>query len=239
MRSPSFLPRHPPRVFCFDVPSGRLHSAQGSAPDLRALHPPCYHMATSRSPAYRAGATPPSANCTTFRLDSHASMSNRPASWRTPPAKQMDKMAAEAAVGRNASAARPTDPADPMPAEYWDAVLKDARTDDRPPNPSIRPQRLSQIARHLLRVTCTRCSRIVEIQKVDVCPALRSGRRLEGRRSTTARQHLPAADGPPRGRRLLAGLRLIAGSWRPSIIRPRSPEATERRCGRNSARRGR
>jgi hypothetical protein len=37
----------------------------------------------------------------------------------------------------------------------------------RPTGPSIRTQRLVDIQRHLLRVTCRRCGRTVEIQKAD------------------------------------------------------------------------
>ncbi|WP_407151018.1 hypothetical protein [Bradyrhizobium sp. ORS 86] len=84
-----------------------------------------------------------------------------------PTAKQMDKMAAEAPVGRSAPVAPTPGRADPMPREYWDALLRDASADDRPAGPSIRSQRLCQIARHLLRTTCTRCSRTIEIQKAD------------------------------------------------------------------------
>jgi len=36
-----------------------------------------------------------------------------------------------------------------------------------PPGPSVRPLRLSEIPQHILRVSCSRCARIVEIQKAD------------------------------------------------------------------------
>ena len=75
--------------------------------------------------------------------------------------------AAPPAVGKNAAVAPPVGPADPLPPAYWDALLRDAGADARQPSPSIRTQRLSQISRHLLRVTCGRCSRTIEIQKAD------------------------------------------------------------------------
>src|SRR5262249_20842830 len=69
-----------------------------------------------------------------------------------PTPKQMEKLAAEAAVGRSAPAAHPVDPADDLPAEHWDALLRDARADGAPTGPSIRTLRLSEIVRHVLRV---------------------------------------------------------------------------------------
>lgn len=84
-----------------------------------------------------------------------------------PTTRQMEKMAAAAAVGRNAPEAPTPGPADTMPAEYWDAVLRDASADAGLPGPSIRMLQLSKIARHVLRVACSRCGRIVEIQKAD------------------------------------------------------------------------
>ncbi|UPK12178.1 hypothetical protein IVA93_02845 [Bradyrhizobium sp. 155] len=94
-------------------------------------------------------------------------MTDRPASWRTPTPKQMQKMAA--AVGREAPLARGLAPDDDLPPEYWQAVLEDPRADaGRPgPGPSGRLLRLSQIPQHILRVGCRRCGRTVEIQKVD------------------------------------------------------------------------
>lgn len=84
-----------------------------------------------------------------------------------PTPKEMEKLAAAAAVGRNASRSPATGPGDPMPPEYWQAVLADASTDTRPAAHPIRTQRLCDIARHLLRVSCGRCGRTVEIQTVD------------------------------------------------------------------------
>jgi hypothetical protein len=56
-----------------------------------------------------------------------------------------------------------------MPPEYWESVLKDPRADAGPERPgaSIRTQRLSEIPQHILRVSCSRCGRTVEIQKAD------------------------------------------------------------------------
>ena len=51
-------------------------------------------------------------------------MTDRPASWRMPTPKQMEKLAAEAARRPGPSAAAPDAP---LPAEYWESVLKDPR----------------------------------------------------------------------------------------------------------------
>src|SRR4051812_2951016 len=104
-----------------------------------------------------------------FMLCSIHEMIDRPASWRMPTRQQMDRMAAAAAVGRNAPPLPGLGPNDDLPPEYWQALLEDARTaGGRPgPGPSGRLQRLSQIPTHLLRVGCRRCGRTVEIQKVD------------------------------------------------------------------------
>ena len=79
----------------------------------------------------------------------------------------MEKLAEQSSIGKNASPAPAVGQADPLPPAYWDALLRDAGADARPPDAVIRTQRLSEITRHVLRVTCGRCSRIVEIQKAD------------------------------------------------------------------------
>jgi hypothetical protein len=89
-------------------------------------------------------------------------MTDRPASWRMPTYKQMEKLAAEAARRQSLPAAAPDSP---LPAEYWDALLNDPRVGA--PAAQVRQRRLSDIDRHLLRVSCRRCARIVEIQKAD------------------------------------------------------------------------
>jgi hypothetical protein len=97
-------------------------------------------------------------------------MTDRPASWRMPTPKQMEKLASAAAVrSRNVPPVRTPGPADEMPPEYWQAVLDDPYADAgrRTTGPLIRTQRLSEIPQHILRVSCRRCGRIVEIQKAD------------------------------------------------------------------------
>jgi hypothetical protein len=89
----------------------------------------------------------------------------RPASWRMPSPKQMEKLAREAARRRDQAVPDPG-PGDPMPDKLWDAVLSDPRAATRPAQP-IQQCRLSEIQRHVLRVECQRCARIVEIQKAD------------------------------------------------------------------------
>jgi hypothetical protein len=81
-----------------------------------------------------------------------------------PTPKQMEKMAA--AVGRVPRRIPPPGPGDQMPPEYWESVLRDplAGASPVPPDPSLR---LSEIPKHILRVSCSRCAQIVEIQKAD------------------------------------------------------------------------
>jgi hypothetical protein len=89
-------------------------------------------------------------------------MTDRPASWRMPTPKQMEKLATEAARRSSPAAAAPDAP---LPAEYWDSVLKDPRAEET--GADRRQRRLSEIHRHVLRISCRRCERIVEIQKAD------------------------------------------------------------------------
>lgn len=85
-----------------------------------------------------------------------------------PTPKQLEKLADPSPVGRSAPPARPLGPSDDMPPEYWDAVLRDAG--DRATGAGragALPRHLHEMPRHVLRVTCRRCERIVEIQKAD------------------------------------------------------------------------
>lgn len=79
-----------------------------------------------------------------------------------PTPKQMEKLAAEAARRPGPSTAAPDAP---LPAEYWESVLKDPRADES--RARKRQRRLSEIRRHVLRVSCRRCERTVEIQTAD------------------------------------------------------------------------
>ncbi|MGO4512151.1 hypothetical protein AB4Z51_34635 [Bradyrhizobium sp. 2TAF36] len=60
-------------------------------------------------------------------------------------------------------------PNDDLPPEYWQELLNDPCADSTSPGPSAsgRSLRLDQIPKHLLRVSCRRCGRTIEIQKVD------------------------------------------------------------------------
>jgi hypothetical protein len=51
------------------------------------------------------------------------------------------------------------------PAGYWDSLLNDPRAGATGGQRRQRP--ISEIERHVLRVTCRRCERTVEIQTVD------------------------------------------------------------------------
>jgi hypothetical protein len=88
-----------------------------------------------------------------FLLCSSVGMSDRPTSWRLP----TPKLSAAAAVDRNAPPARALGPADDLPPDYWAALLTDPRADTGLAAPSVRTLRLSEIVKHLLRVSCSRC----------------------------------------------------------------------------------
>ena len=74
----------------------------------------------------------------------------------------MEKLAAEGVRRRGRSAAAPDAP---LLAEYWASVLKDPRAGAT--EAQIRLRRLSEIQRHVLRVSCRRCERTVEIRTAD------------------------------------------------------------------------
>src|SRR5215217_2761809 len=92
-------------------------------------------------------------------------MSDRPASWRMPTPKQMDRLAAS--ISRKTGVTPPLGPQDEMPDEYWHAVLNDAQLEISSSERSSAGQRLSAVPQHVLRVSCRRCARMVEIRKAD------------------------------------------------------------------------
>src|SRR4051812_28563746 len=116
-------------------------------------------------------------------------MNNRPAGWRMPTPKQMEKLAAS--IGRKTVVTPPLGPQDEMPDEYWHAVLNDAQVDTRSSERSSPGQCLSDIPQHVLRVTHCRDP------EGRRHPAVRKAGQLEGGRAATARQHLPEPDWPP------------------------------------------
>ena len=77
----------------------------------------------------------------------------------------MEKMAL--AHGRKGPPAPALAPSDYLPPEYWQALLDDVRADTRSPTTSSGALRLTELSQHLLRVSCRRCGRTIEIQKVD------------------------------------------------------------------------
>jgi hypothetical protein len=58
-------------------------------------------------------------------------------------------------------------PDDDLPLEYLQALLEYAGADTASSESSVAACQLTEIPQHLLRVSCRRCSRMVEIQKVD------------------------------------------------------------------------
>lgn len=81
-----------------------------------------------------------------------------------PTPKQMEKLARS--MDQEATRARTPGPQDELPEAYWRSVLNDSPAHDKPAGRSA-PLRLCDLRQHVLRVSCRRCERIVEIQKVD------------------------------------------------------------------------
>lgn len=80
-----------------------------------------------------------------------------------PTRKQMEKLALS--IGKDRARERPFGPRDDMPDEYWRALLDDANGQIAVTGRSNSDQRLGEMPQHVLRVSCRRCERIVEIQK--------------------------------------------------------------------------
>lgn len=93
-------------------------------------------------------------------------MSDRPASWRFPAMKQIEKFASRAKASAESPPAPPVGPADDLPDRYWEALLEEAQSGDHAVG-KFQARRLFEVSRHLLRVSCSRCGRTVEIQKAD------------------------------------------------------------------------
>lgn len=81
-----------------------------------------------------------------------------------PTPKQMEKLARS--MGNRPTWENALGPQDAMPEEYWRSILDDLRADAEPVGRAAR-LRLSELPQHLLRVSCRRCERIVEIQRAD------------------------------------------------------------------------
>ena len=85
-----------------------------------------------------------------------------------PTPKQMEKLAAAAAATGNTRPVRAPGPGEEMPPEYWQALMEHPLAEAKPRTASpTRALRLSEVHQHILRLSCRRCSRTVEIQKAD------------------------------------------------------------------------
>jgi hypothetical protein len=79
-----------------------------------------------------------------------------------PTPKEMEKLAARA----DRAAADPNAAPDaPLLSGYWDSVLKDACVNGK--CGPARQRRLAEVQHRVLRVSCRRCERTVEIQTAD------------------------------------------------------------------------
>jgi len=150
-------------------------------------------------------------------------------SWRMPTPKQMEKLATEAARRLGPSAAALDAP---LPAEYWESVLKDPR----------RRHRCSEAAATSFGNSAPCAARLLPPLRADLgnsdcrcSPIVWRQRGLEGRCPAAARQHLPAAHRKTRRRRVLAGFRqdleLVCAwmsGWRQNTTPRRFRAETER-----------
>lgn len=90
----------------------------------------------------------------------------RMAGWRMYSRKQIDKLAERAGPPQRRPPAPDPAPSEPIPEALWQSLLDDPRAASKPTVP-IQQCRLADIQRHMLRVECSRCSRIVEMQKAE------------------------------------------------------------------------
>lgn len=94
--------------------------------------------------------------------------SRRCAEWRFPTEKQAiaEDIARQMKAATEPHLSPAVGPADRMPEDYWDAVHSRPRARAKPGIP-IQKRRVSEIPRHVLRVSCRRCDRVVEVQTAD------------------------------------------------------------------------
>lgn len=84
-----------------------------------------------------------------------------------PTPRQMDQFAV--AVGTQGSPTPEPGPAEALPPEYWQALLRAAEADRGrlTPNGAAPAAVLSRISCPVLQVGCRRCGRVVEIERTD------------------------------------------------------------------------
>ncbi|WP_249141170.1 hypothetical protein [Bradyrhizobium manausense] len=82
-----------------------------------------------------------------------------------PTPKQMEKLAFSA--GRQTRPAESSEAPGELAPEYWEAILNDPRVAAEASGGAVQMKRLSEIKQYVLRVSCRRCDRIVEMQKAD------------------------------------------------------------------------
>jgi hypothetical protein len=148
-------------------------------------------------------------------------MTDRPASWRMPTPKQMEKLAAAAvAVRENAVPMRTPGPGDEMPPEYWQAVMDDplaeAGTEDG--RPSARLLRLSEISQHILRVS--RAGVPGPSRSRRPMPSASTGQKRPGRTSDKDCSTTHASNGPGAMRKTAVGPRSSSRRRRRSVPEP-------------------
>jgi hypothetical protein len=91
-------------------------------------------------------------------------MSDRPASWRIPTPKQMEKLASKPSQPPIPAPG----PADDLPEAYWDSIIRDPRGQIRTGVP-IQQRRLSEIPRHVLKLLDNGCQERTGRLEEDGC----------------------------------------------------------------------
>jgi hypothetical protein len=127
-----------------------------------------------------------------------------------PTPKQMEKLAAEASRKPALPAGAPEEP---LPAEYWQSVLQDPRALSG--GLQTRQTPLSEIQRHVLRVSCRRCG--VSSKSKRPMRSACMGRRRSGRSSDSDYWTIPASNGPVGTKRTAAGPRSSSRRHRRSV----------------------
>ncbi len=118
-----------------------------------------------------------------------------------PTPKQMEKLAADAARRPSPSTA---DSDASFPAEYWESVLKDPRAGTT--EAQMRLRRVSEIQRHVLRVSCRRCEGPWKSR--PPMPSACMAPTQFGRTSRSGCSTTPASSGPAGMKKTGAGQRL-------------------------------
>ena len=152
-------------------------------------------------------------------------MTDRPASWRMPTPKQMEKLAT--ADGREPRRIPNPAPGDAMPPEYWESVLRDplADTSPMPPGASIRTLRLSEFPSMFYGWRAPAAAAPSRSRRR--MPSASAGPRRSGRTSVSGCWTTPASNAPAATKKTAAGQcsNDAVRTSNPSDARPRATQS--------------